>query len=421
MSSLVKYLRNKYNREVMNPEQVAEEFDITIETVWQMIQEGQLPAMQLGNSVRISIETLVRVFSDSLPINKEEGVQIHIDNMEINRNSTLENYLNYWIRMSQVDDQTKRSYRDSAKSIAREIGTKLIGDVTSEDIIELLEKFREKYKLSTLQTRYKILKLAFSYAVKRGIIEKNPLEVVKMPRQAKDTKKKVTGRDKVDGQVRKALTLEEIKEILTACKMEKSVYTMAKLVLFTGLRPGELRSLIWQNIDFEKQYIYVETAAKKAYEGLDMTSNGTSDSVIGRPKSESGVRAIPFNKEVLHLLTNWREYLQTDDKYKKARKSPFVFPSTRDGGMLGESGISRRFINVMKKSGLDGRGYELYRFRYTFGNYLMREVKADIITVQELMGHYKPDVLLTYYLETTRMYKERAISSYEEYMRDYAV
>jgi integrase len=66
-----------------------------------------------------------------------------------------------------------------------------------------------------------------------------------------------------------------------------------------GLRRGEIDSLLWENMDFEKRTIHVTTSA------------------FGSPKSEGADRFVDVSPEVLELLK----------AYKKSEESPFVIVS----------------------------------------------------------------------------------------------
>jgi integrase len=55
------------------------------------------------------------------------------------------------------------------------------------------------------------------------------------------------------------LNKQEIKNLMHACLQSKSayLYPVVLLALITGMRQGEILSLKWNDIDFEKNTIYV--------------------------------------------------------------------------------------------------------------------------------------------------------------------
>ena len=68
------------------------------------------------------------------------------------------------------------------------------------------------------------------------------------------------------------------------------------LCLFTGLRVGELCGLQWSDIDFENGTLSVKRTVQRVYR------NGSSEVLIGSPKSRTSVRTIPVPSFLLTLL-----------------------------------------------------------------------------------------------------------------------
>ncbi len=68
------------------------------------------------------------------------------------------------------------------------------------------------------------------------------------------------------------------------------------LCLFTGLRVGELCGLKWGDIDFENGTISVNRTVQR------VNKRGSSEVVIGSPKSKSSVRIVPIPDFLLAIL-----------------------------------------------------------------------------------------------------------------------
>ena len=67
------------------------------------------------------------------------------------------------------------------------------------------------------------------------------------------------------------------------------------LCLFTGLRVGELCGLQWNDIDFENGTLSVKRTVQRVYR------NGSSEVLIGSPKSRTSVRIIPVPSFLLAI------------------------------------------------------------------------------------------------------------------------
>ena len=71
-----------------------------------------------------------------------------------------------------------------------------------------------------------------------------------------------------------------------------------KLMLYCGLRGGEVAALLWEDVDLDRGVIHVKRALKK-------------DGTIGEPKTAAGVRTVPIPSHFIPTL-------------KKAVTSPFL-------------------------------------------------------------------------------------------------
>lgn len=104
-------------------------------------------------------------------------------------------------------------------------------------------------------------------------------------------------------EVGKALTSEEEKRLLEACRLSPSPSLYPAVVIFcnTGLRNAELRCARWSQVDFLKAEFEV---------GLSKTDGGAG-------------RIIPLNRTALQAFVDWRA------RRPNATREDFVFPSEK--------------------------------------------------------------------------------------------
>jgi len=154
-------------------------------------------------------------------------------------------------------------------------------DITT-DMIQKFLMDRQHLARNTLHTMLVLISEILDSAVEDGIIPRNPAvsKRVFIPSEKK-TK-------------RKALTLEEVQDVIRQLYRAEEVTDrrLLALMLFTGMRRGEILGLKWEDIDFETNTISVNKA-------VSYTSN---QPIRSSNKTKNGVRVIPLNPQLKELL-----------------------------------------------------------------------------------------------------------------------
>lgn len=165
------------------------------------------------------------------------------------------------------------------------LGTTPIQKVNSTTIKNFLNS-NTNYSESTLKKIYQLLGQTFRRAVERDYIVKNPMlfEEAKKPKSSKEN-------EKVE-----SLTIEEEKKLISALSNETSIYKyIILLMLFTGLRVGEVLALKWINI--KPNHIEIRQT---------LTRNENGIYVIGKTtKTSNSLREIvitPIVQEILNKI-----------------------------------------------------------------------------------------------------------------------
>ena len=150
-----------------------------------------------------------------------------------------------------------------------------IQKVTAKDIKDYLKTITS-YANSTIEKIYQLLGQTFRRAVERDYIIKNPMlfEEVKKPKS-----------DKLDREVI-SLSIDEEKKLISAVMFKNKEYkNIILLMLFTGMRIGEVLAL--KNTDFDDNYIYISAT---------ITRDKNDKSILGKKtKTINSKRTIPIN------------------------------------------------------------------------------------------------------------------------------
>ena len=157
----------------------------------------------------------------------------------------------------------------------------------------------------------------------------------------------------------------------------------------SGMRPGEIIALTWNDIDFDKKQITVNKTI----------TNGR----VGLPKTATSVRKVDMLPLAEFTL---QEQLKTTKKFK------YVFVNSKGTNIYSHSFIGRKFNAVLDKSNIPHR--PLYNLRHTFASHLLIQGE-DITWISKNLGHTDISITMKHYIkyikenEETRLAKIKKI------------
>lgn len=202
----------------------------------------------------------------------------------------------------------------------------------------------------TLQDVLILLRAILESAHKDGIIPSNPADDRRI--MIPSTKKKP----------REALELENVKEILAGIGKLNNAddRRFQALLVFTGMRRGEVLGLRWEDIDVARGVIHVRRNVTYP--------RGVNGPCVGTPKTESGYRDIPIIPELL-------EYL------KPLGETGYVIGGGEQPNTL--SVVRRRNERIRQQ--IDLHGATPHVFRHSFGT-MLYDAGASIKDIQSILG-----------------------------------
>jgi len=159
---------------------------------------------------------------------------------------------------------------------------------------------------------------------------------------------------KVNNEKTEDVSPEELERLLKAIDGDThpQAGAMMKLVLFTGMRRGELFRLKWEHVDFERGFIKI------------VSPKGGIDQVI------------PLNDAARSLL----------ESHPKI-DSPFVFPGLNGGQ---RKDIHHQVNRIKERAGLAKDFRALHGLRHVYASMLASSGKVDLYTLQKLLTHKSP-------------------------------
>ncbi len=236
----------------------------------------------------------------------------------------------------------------------------------------------------TMLHHHRVISSILEKAVKWQVIFSNPCARVEPPKAAK----------------REAEYLDEMQaqELLKCLESEPLQYrTMTTLLLYSGMRRGELCGLEWSDIDFENSIVDIsKTTLYLANRGIfdDTTKTETSKRVIKLPSV-----AMDVLKE--HLIEQKKTQFKLGDKWINSNK---VFTQW-NGKPIHPDTITGWFAKFIKKNNLPP--IHLHSLRHTNATLLIAS-GADLRTVSKRLGHSNMTTTSNIYTHAIQSADERA-------------
>ena len=288
----------------------------------------------------------------------------------------LNKYIKYTVKLRTYD----RYKYIIEKHINYCLGDKELDELSPQLLQDFVLEKVEKGNLKTGQALannsviaiVNVLKQALANAVSLELVDKEYTNKIKLPSA---TEKPITAFEKQEQQL-----LEQY------CMNSKKANHMGIVIcLYTGLRIGELLSLTWEDIDFEKGLLKVN---KEAYR---LKQNGEWHTIIDTPKTKSSIRIIPIPKQLLNKLKQL---------HKKSKFDHIV--STNKNGVVGTRSYQRTYELILKKLNIPYKNF--HSLRHTFATRAV-ELGIDVKSLAEIVGHKNPTVTLQRYTHSLLSYK----------------
>jgi integrase len=193
---------------------------------------------------------------------------------------TIEQYLAAWLKSVELTKSagTLRIHRTNAKHIVRYIGSHTLQGLKVEHVEAMMSDLRDTgLAEGTRKAIRATLVAALNQAVERGYVAKNVAKLVKAPRVRKAKAK--------------AFTEAQLNRLFTVARghyLEPMIQIGARL----GWRSGEVRGLLWADIDFDEQTIRISGAMKTIDRKRVRESTKTEDSETVQPLAPGLVKVL---------------------------------------------------------------------------------------------------------------------------------
>lgn len=153
------------------------------------------------------------------------------------------------------------------------------------------------------------------------------------------------------------------------------------LVLYTGLRIGELCALTWKDIDLEKKVIYINKTLIRV-KNKDPKYSYKTKVILDYPKTQHSIRNIPISDKILPYL-------------KKFKKEDNCYLLTGTSNYITTKQYYSFFLDFLNS--LSIKKYKFHILRHTFATRSLL-CGIDIKTLSEILGHSGVEITLNVYV-----------------------
>lgn len=268
--------------------------------------------------------------------------------------------------------------------ILPEFGKKYVQDLSPRDIKQFYQKLEKTPALTkrsktgglsgnTILHYHRCLHAMLTYAVRSGYISINPGDAVEPPRN--------------DRQETAFYELEDCRKLLEALDAlpDTQWRLFFYMAIYTGMRPGELIGLNWQ--DITGNVLTVRAGA--------VYVNGKGTIRTDRPKTQKSVRMIDLPPAVMTLLHQHRkEQAEYRLQFGKDWPEPDAVFTGATGCRLNISSPTQKFQKIVKAYSL--RPITLYGLRHTAATIMIAQ-GLNAREVAARLGHAQTSTTLNIY------------------------
>lgn len=236
----------------------------------------------------------------------------------------------------------------------------------------------------TVLHHHRLISSILEKAVKWQVIFSNPCERVEAP--------------KVEKKEARYLDEKQAAELLSCLQSEPLKYrTMITLLLYSGMRRGELCGLEWSDIDFKEDLVDINKSS------LYVTGKGTIEDTT---KTFSSKRVIKLPAPVMELLTEYKreqtfERFRLGDKWENSNKNFTQW----NGKPIYPGTVTSWFVDFIKRNNLPS--VSVHSLRHTNATLLIAN-GTDLRTVSKRLGHSNMTTTGNIYTHAIQTADERA-------------
>ena len=373
-----------------------------------------------GGRHSISAVTLEELREKELDVLRDvlDGVKADKNNLTIN------DLYNSWVQLKRgLKDNTFSNYKYMyTMFVEPDFGKRKIVDLKRSDIRSFYNYLADErhVQINTIDCIHTVLHQVLELGVEDDYLRYNPsdnaLKELKKARNFEVTK-------------RRALTVPE-QELFEAYLSKQGHYPrwypIFIIMLWTGMRVGEVTGLRWCDIDLEDDTISVNHTL--VY--YDKRNDERCTFAINTPKTAAGERIIPMLlkvKEAFLMEKQYQEECGLESRAVVDGYRDFIFIN-RFGNVQHQGTLNKALRRIVrdcnfeildkphKKDEVILPKFSNHSLRHTFTT-RMCEAGVNLKVMQEILGHADAETTMDIYAEATKELKKSELNSFAEFFK----
>jgi integrase len=310
--------------------------------------------------------------------------------------TTLAQFLARWMaaKKTSIKPKTADLYEYTIRChILPTLGDVKVSGLTGDQLQALYaDKLSAGLSARTVEIMHRLLHGALAYAVKYNLAPRNVADAVIPPKPA-----------------RRAMTVwtaEQASAFLSATADDR-LHAPYAVLIYGGLRLGELLGLRWSDIDLVAGRLHVQRTLQRLKHGQGL--------VVGEPKSSHGRRQIALPSVVVDVLKRWR-IRQKEERLLAGERwvdTGYVF-TTSVGTPMEQSNFNHYFDRTATRLGLPP--IRVHDLRHTCATMLLSQGVHPKV-VQEMLGHSQISLTMDTYSHVLPTMQDEAARTLERVLR----
>lgn len=318
-----------------------------------------------------------------------------VDKSEITLEQLIQEHIEDKFNANKVSPVTYLRDKESLARIKKsgyDLTTLQVQKITDKDIKKFFASITS-YSNSTISKMYRLINVGFKKAVAQRLIYTNPLdnkdEIIK-PKSVKEDK------------LVEALTIEEQKallEVLNNQEVNHPYKNIIKLMLFTGMRVGEVLALTQDSID--NKYIHVR---------ISLTKDAAGKVILGsKTKTYNSIRDIQIISIVQNILEEVKNnYVENPDK--------LLFYDNIDKTVIKPFEVNMYLKRIAKKYNIRDVIHN-HMLRHTFATRCIESGMTAVVLAKKL-GHKDVSITLNTYTSVFSKFEDTQDERLTKYLEN---